>query len=193
MKKLLCLAAVAALTCSALAQEEEEDTDLFEDEYGMAETEAPKRQLAAWPAFFAVGEVRETPDLVGLRVTIPYSTKQESVTGFDLGVWGRSRYFEGFQLSLLRNDVKDALAGVQVGFYNSAAQADLFGVQIGAWNECGSMSGVQVGLINTVGIMNGVQVGLVNRAEGLYGFQVGLVNVIRDAELKFLPIVNIGF
>ena len=41
--------------------------------------------------------------------------------------------------------------------------------------------------------VEGVQLGLVNRAESAYGFQVGGVNVIRDSELAFFPILNIGF
>jgi hypothetical protein len=47
--------------------------------------------------------------------------------------------------------------------------------------------------VNVVGEGRGVQVGLVNRAETFYGYQIGLVNIIRDAELQFFPIVNIGF
>ncbi len=39
----------------------------------------------------------------------------------------------------------------------------------------------------------GFQVGLVNRAEEMYGLQIGLVNVIRCAEVRFCPVVNIGF
>ena len=191
MKKLLCLAAVAAMSLSAIAQEEE-FADPYEEEVSTVEL-APARRLAAWPAFIAIADVPETPDLIGLRLTIPFSTKQENVTGLDLGLIGRSKYYEGIQLNILRNDVKDTLSGIQVGLYNSAAQADLFGVQLGLWNEVGTICGVQGGIVNTAGQMDGLQVGLINRAETLYGFQIGLVNVIRGAELKFLPILNIGF
>lgn len=193
MKKLLTLAAVAALTLSVCAQENEEENDGSIDEFALPEPGAPSQKVSYWPAFFAVNELPETPDLVGLRITIPYSSKQENVTGFDIGFWGQSRYYEGFQFNLLRNDVKDQLSGGQVGLYNSAGQADLFGAQVGAWNEAGSLRGGQLGLVNIVGQMQGVQIGLINRAEELYGFQIGLVNVIRDAEIAFCPIVNIGF
>ena len=47
--------------------------------------------------------------------------------------------------------------------------------------------------MNVVSQMQGVQIGIINRAEELYGFQFGLVNVIRDGEIAFCPIVNIGF
>ena len=33
----------------------------------------------------------------------------------------------------------------------------------------------------------------IGTAEELYGFQLGIINVIRDAEVAFFPIVNIGF
>lgn len=193
MKKLLTLAAVAALAFSVQAAEDEiEEPDTSLDSFVLPE-EPPHKNATAWPAFFAIYEIPQTPDLVGIRITIPYSTKHDNVTGLDIGLWGRSQYFEGFQLNLLRNDVKDRLSGVQVGLYNSTAQADLIGVQVGLWNEVVSMRGVQGGLVNIAGQMEGFQVGLINRAEELYGVQIGIVNVIRDAELSFCPIVNIGF
>ena len=63
-------------------------------------TEARRVQNAVWPAFFALGEYPANPDVVGLRLTIPFSTRQENVTGLDLGFWGRSVYFEGIQVNL---------------------------------------------------------------------------------------------
>ena len=188
MKKLITLAMIAAAVAPVFAQESE----------AKADEPAPAREergrgADVWPAFIAVCEFPDAPDVVGLRLTIPFSTRQENVTGVDLGLWGRSLYFEGVQVNLLRNDVKDDASGVQVGLYNSAVQADLFGVQFGLWNETGSLRGVQAGLVNTVGSMQGVQIGIINRAEELYGFQLGIINVIRDAEVAFFPIVNIGF
>jgi len=194
MKKLISFAAIAALAFTAIAQENSSSEGADPEDLTLADTPAvPRKQLAAWPAFFAISELPETPDLIGLRITIPFSTKQESVTGFDFGLWGRSQYYEGIQLNVLRNDVKDQLSGFQVGLYNSAAQADLIGVQVGLWNEVGSIRGCQGGVVNTVGSMQGFQIGLINRAEELYGFQIGVINVIRDAELTFCPIVNVGF
>ncbi len=194
MKKLLTLAAVAALSLSVCAAEDDDDEGaIIDDINNMPEISAKSEKVSYWPAFFAVNELPETSDLVGLRVTIPFSTKQESVTGFDVGFWGQSQYFEGFQLNVLRSDVKDELSGAQFGIYNSAGSAHYFGLQLGVWNEIGEMLGAQVGLVNIVGQAQGFQIGLINRAEELYGFQIGLVNVIRDAEIAFCPIVNIGF
>ena len=156
-------------------------------------TPPPKSQAekASWPVWLALNSQKDI-DVIGLRLTIPYGSC-ESVTGFDIGFFGRARYFEGLQLNILRNDVSDIMAGVQVGIYNSSGRADLMGVQVGLWNEAHSIRGVQVGLINVADSVTGIQVGIINRSEALYGFQGGIVNVIRESEMPFCPILNIGF
>lgn len=188
MKKLITLAMVAAAVAPVFAQESEAKAD----EPAPAREER-SRGADVWPAFVAVCEFPDAPDVVGLRLTIPFSTRQENVTGIDVGLWGRSLYFEGVQLNLLRNDVKDDASGFQVGLYNSVGGGDLLGLQVGLWNEANSMHGAQVGIINVSGETEGIQVGLINRSETMHGYQFGLINVIRDAELQFFPIVNIGF
>ncbi len=193
--KLLVLAFAAALVSSVFADEAEDSVDeVFDTTQPVVET--PRKNVGVWPAYFVVGEipsVEKAPDVIGLRLTIPFSTEHDNVTGFDLGFWGRALYYEGFMLNLLRNDAKDQFSGFQVGIYNSAAQANVLAVQVGLWNEAGSIRGVQAGLVNTVALAQGFQIGLINRAEELYGFQIGAINVIRDAELPFFPLVNIGF
>ena len=188
MNKLICLVMSAALVAPVFAQE----TDKKKDD-GAAAHDESRRGSDTWPAFFAVCELPAAADVVGLRLTIPFSTRQENVTGIDLGLWGRSLYFEGIQLNLLRNDVKDDASGIQVGIYNSVGGGDLLGIQAGLWNEANSMRGAQIGLVNTSGESEGIQVGLINRCDTMYGYQIGLINVIRSAELQFFPIVNIGF
>ena len=187
MKKIVIIALVAAAVSSVFAQ----------DAAPTAEEQAPVREERGrhdvWPAFIAVCEYPDVTDVIGIRLTIPFSTKQDNVTGIDLGLWGRSLYFEGIQVNILRNDVKDDLSGVQVGLFNTVGGGDFLGAQVGLWNEAGFMRGFQAGLVNVCGEAQGVQVGLINRAETMYGYQVGLVNIIRDAELQFFPIVNIGF
>ena len=198
MKKLFPLALVAAFAvplCAAPAASDAEtdELDIEEDNELAVKVDAPRKNAATWPAFIGVWEFPETPDLVGVRLTIPWSTKQENVTGVDVGFWGRSEYFEGFQFNILRNDVKDSCAGVQCGVYNSVARGDLFGIQVGFWNESLSHRGIQFGFINVSGDSQGFQVGLINRSETMYGFQLGLINIIRDAEFQFMPVLNIGF
>ena len=198
MKKLFPLALVAALVLPLCAESdaqepEADELSLEEDSSYDSPAAEPGKNAAMWPAFIGAWEFPETPDLVGFRFTIPWSTKQENVTGVDFGFWGRTEYFEGFQLNALRNDVKDSCAGVQCGVYNSVARGDLFGIQLGVWNESLSHRGFQLGVVNVSGDTQGFQIGVINRSDTMYGFQVGLVNIIRDAEFQFMPIVNIGF
>ena len=183
MKKTL-IALCAVLACAVVfAQEAAPAT---------TPTAAPAPATRApWPVWLAFNSTKNI-DVVGLRLTLPYG-ECEGVTGFDLGFYGRCRYFEGFQLNILRNEALDVMAGIQVGIYNSAGRADLTGLQVGLWNEVRSMRGVQVGIINVADSVQGFQVGLINRAESMYGFQIGGVNVIRESEIAFFPIVNIGF
>ena len=187
MKKLFSLVLIAALVAPAVAQEAEPKAE------APAQHEQRKRESTMWPAFFAVCEYPDAADVVGVRLTIPFSTKQDNVTGVDIGFWGRCNYFEGLQVNVLRNDVRDSSSAVQVGLYNSVGIGNLCGAQAGLWNEAGSLVGVQAGLVNISGETEGFQVGLINRSETLHGYQVGLINIIRDAEIRFCPILNIGF
>ena len=150
-----------------------------------------KAEKAAWPVWLAFNSTKNI-DVVGFRFTIPYGAC-EGVTGFDLGIFGRCRYMEGFQLNILRNEAEDVLAGCQIGVYNTAGRADVLGVQAGLWNEAQSIRGVQLGVINIANAVTGFQLGLINRSESLYGVQLGVVNVIREGEWPFLPILNVGF
>jgi hypothetical protein len=150
-----------------------------------------KAEKAPWPVWFAFNSTKNI-DVIGLRFTVPYGAC-EGLTGFDIGLIGRCRYMEGFQINLLRNEAEDVMTGFQIGFYNTAGRSDLLGVQVGLWNEAQSIQGIQAGIINVANSVSGIQAGLINRCESLYGVQLGAVNVIRSAEPSFLPFVNIGF
>ena len=188
MKKHISLALVAAVAFPLFAQEAEGT----EEEQAQSR-ETPRRESRMWPAFFAISEFPASPDIIGLRLSIPFSTVQENVTGIDLGLWGRALYFQGIQLNLVRNDVKDELSGFQVGLYNTVGGGQLLGLQAGLFNEANSLRGAQVGLVNLGGEVQGLQVGLINRSETMVGYQIGLINVIRDNEMQFCPIINIGW
>ncbi len=184
MKKIL-MALCVVLACAAASAQEAAPAATAPAVAKVPEARAP------WPVWLAFNNVEDI-DVIGLRLTLPYG-ECESVTGFDLGVYGRCRYFEGLQVNILRNEALDVMAGIQVGVYNSAGRADLTGLQVGLWNEARSMRGAQVGIINVADTVQGFQVGLINRCESMYGFQVGGVNVIRESELSFFPIMNVGF
>ena len=189
MRRLILLAAVAAAVMPTSAQEIEPPK--LDDIAPVREDR--RRENTVWPAFFAVCEYPASPDIVGLRLTIPFSTRQENVTGVDAGLWGRAMYFEGVMVNVLRNDVRDDMAGLQGGLYNSAGGCDFLGMQVGLWNECGHIRGLQGGLVNLAGEARGLQVGFINRCETMFGYQIGIINIIRDAELQFCPVLNIGF
>jgi hypothetical protein len=144
-----------------------------------------------WPVWLAFNDASDV-DVVGLRLNFP-GGQCDQVTGLDLGFIGHSQYFNGLQINLLRNDVHDALAGWQIGCYNSAGLGDSLGMQVGLWNEAGVIYGFQVGLVNLSDYTKGFQVGLVNRAEDLHGYQLGLINIIRSGDVPFCPLLNVGF
>lgn len=150
-----------------------------------------KAEKAPWPVWIAFNSTKNI-DVIGLRFNCLYGAC-EGLTGFDLGLIGRCRYMEGFQLNLLRNEAEDTMTGFQIGFYNTAGRADLLGVQVGLWNEAQSIRGIQAGIVNVANSVSGIQAGLINRSESLYGVQIGAVNVIRSADPSFLPFVNVGF
>ena len=152
---------------------------------------AQAAEKVRWPVWFAFNDTEDL-DVVGLRLNFP-SGQCDQVTGIDLGIIGHAQYFNGLQLNLWRNDVKDSLAGWQVGCYNSVGCGHALGAQVGLWNEAGTIYGCQVGLINLADYANGFQVGLINRVETMHGYQLGLINVIRSGEVPFCPILNIGF
>lgn len=140
-------------------------------------------------------------EVVGFRLGIPWGDN-DSVTGIDLGFYGKANYMAGIQVNLIANIVRDRADAIQVALYNYAGS--LSGAQVGLMNVTGYAalgwdsrlmlsSCFQIGLLNLADDLRGIQVGLVNRAELLYGFQVGLVNVIRSGTIPFMPIVNVGF
>ena len=187
MKKLVSMALLAAIAAPVFAQEAQ-----LNDDAPIA-PRGERRVSDSWPAFFAICEFPSATDIAGLRLTIPYSTRHVNVTGIDVGFWGKAQYFEGIQANILRNDAKDSMAGCQCGIYNTAGSGNLAGIQIGIWNEANSMSGAQAGLVNVCGETEGLQIGIINRSDTMHGYQIGLINIIREAELRFFPIVNIGF
>lgn len=193
MKKSLPVLLCAMLVAPAFAQEAASPDAPKDVTLAGSSASSTKAQKTVWPAFFALSQWPRTADVVGLRLTIPFSSAQENVTGLDLGFWGKSIYFEGLQVNVLRNHVIDGAAGFQVGIYNTVGSGELLGLQVGLWNEALAMSGAQVGLVNVAGEARGFQVGIINRAETMTGYQVGVINIIRDAELRFCPLVNIGF
>ena len=141
-------------------------------------------------------------NVTGLRVTIPYSTKTDTITGIDVGFWGKSASMAGIGVNIVANIVTDRADAIQIAGYNYAGT--LSGAQVGLMNRTGYgalgwdtrlmfSACVQVGVLNIANDLRGIQVGLINQADMLYGFQVGLVNVIKSGQIPFMPVLNVGF
>ena len=194
MKKILfslTMAAASAWAQDVVTQETEQPSEPQAVQQQPARETKVKAEKASWPVWVAFNSTKNI-DVVGFRLTLPYGAC-EGLTGFDLGIFGRCRYMEGFQLNILRNEAEDVMSGFQCGIYNTAGRADMLGVQVGLWNEAQSIRGIQAGVINIANAVSGFQVGLINRSESLYGVQIGAVNVIREGEYPFMPLINVGF
>ena len=104
MKKAL-MALCVALACSVAFAQESAPAP------ASAPVAAKASTKAAWPVWLAFNSAKDI-DVIGLRLTLPYG-KCESVTGFDLGIYGSCRYFEGLQVNILRNEAVDVMAGIR--------------------------------------------------------------------------------
>jgi len=158
---------------------------------GMTAFGAMAADEVAWPVWLGLNDVEDV-DIVGLRFNL-YNGHVDQMTGLDIGFAGHANTYYGLQLNIIRNEATDVLAGIQVGCYNTAGRSDMLGVQVGLWNESGSMYGIQAGLVNLADYSEGFQIGLINRTEGMHGYQIGLINIIRDSQVPFCPILNVGF
>lgn len=144
-----------------------------------------------WPADIGIADWFYRPsDVAGLRIGIPYG-QNDSVTGLDVGLWGKSDYAWAIQVNVVHNIVRDEMGGIQVSLLNDAGH--LTGMQVGLWNNAPTMDGFQIGILNLADQVVGLQIGLVNRTELMHGYQIGLVNVIRESSVPFCPVVNFCF
>jgi len=144
-----------------------------------------------WPIDVSfIDWIHRPADVAGLRLGLPYGVN-DSVTGLDIGLWGKSDYAWAIQVNVLENRVRDEMGGIQISCINDAGH--LTGLQVGLWNTAPTMEGFQIGLLNLADNVNGLQIGIINRTELMHGYQIGLVNVIRESPVPFMPIVNFLF
>ena len=102
MKKLI-MGICAMAVCASFAQDKAGNAPAAQP--AQAETApAVQAEKAMWPVPVALNSTKDI-DVVGMRFTLPYG-ECENVTGFDIGLFGRCRYFEGIQLNLIRNDIQ---------------------------------------------------------------------------------------
>jgi hypothetical protein len=126
----------------------------------------------------------------GLRLNLLYS-RNISVTGFDLGIYGWANSADAVQVNLA-NVVQDQMNGIEAGLYNSAGS--FAGFQAGLFNYVKhDATGIQVGLFNFSDSISGFQIGLLNRTISMQGLQIGLINIIEEGPIAFFPIINGAF
>ena len=167
MKKLLsCMILAITLTSGAVAQD-------------------------IWPIDVSCFDwIHRPSDVAGLRIGIPYGLN-DSITGVDIGLWGKSDYAWALQFNVLSSIARDQMGGLQASLYNQAG--NLIGIQVGLWNNAATAQGFQIGLLNLADQFDGIQIGVVNRTEVMHGYQFGLVNVIRESPVPFCTVVNFYF
>ena len=67
-----------------------------------------------WPVDVSfIDWIHRPTDVAGLRLGLPYG-QNDSVTGIDIGLWGKSDYAWAFQVNLVHNVVRDEMGGIQV-------------------------------------------------------------------------------
>jgi len=84
-------------------------------------------------------------------------------------------------------------SGLQWSFVN-LTRGDLYGLQVGGFNQTDTGRGVQLGAVNHVqSDFRGLEIGLVNYANRISGVQIGLINIIAEGgQFPIFPIVNWG-
>lgn len=140
-------------------------------------------------------------EVAALRISYPYGSNP-SITGLDIGTWGRSDRAWGLQINLLANEVDEKFGGAQLAICNLVEDAT--GIQIGFWNSATMLAGIQggvlnysenadflqVGLGNSATTMLGLQLGAWNGAPNIAGIQLGLVNMSQNVEGYQFGLIN---
>ena len=144
-----------------------------------------------WPVDFSfVDWIYRPADVAGLRLGIPYG-KNDSVTGIDIGLFGKADYEWAISVNALYSGVRDEMGGIQISCVNEAGH--LTGLQVGLWNQASTAEGMQIGVLNLADQVEGLQIGLVNRTELMHGYQICLINVIRESSVPFCVGANFSF
>ncbi len=87
----------------------------------------------------------------------------------------------GFQIAPVNwNSGGGSIVGVSLGILvNKNSLSDIYGLQLGLYNEAQAVYGFQIGIIN--------------KTKSLHGLQIGLMNFNEAGPLIASPIINIGF
>lgn len=115
----------------------------------------------------------------------------ETVSGFDVGLFSVIDDFEGVQLNLV-NYVDETAGGIRLSLVNICEDAE--GIELGLVNYASvGADGLRVGLVNVTDESKGLQIGLINYTKFMQGIQIGLINIISESSVPCLPILNARF
>ena len=121
--------------------------------------------------------------LAGLFIT---NLGKTIVTGMQFsGLYNSNRgksYIVGMQFTAGINSTgkgESHISGIQFAGLGNLGNNNIYGLQIGIYNEAKSVYGFQIGVLN--------------KTSSLHGIQIGLVNIAKNGLLPFFPVINIGF
>ncbi len=142
-------------------------------------------------------------DIYGLDLGVLGNITEQTFTG--IGIAGGANITHGtttiigLQLAGIANinTNKTTVYGVQaaLGVNSNTASASVGGVQIAAANLAKNTDiyGFQIGIYNQALNVYGLQIGLINVASSLHGIQIGLLNFHEKGSVSVSPVINIGF
>lgn len=136
----------------------------------------------------------------GIRLSAIMGSNRK-MSGIDLGLIGNKtdQEFKGLAIAGLFNwnSGTSKIIGAQlaIGTNYNAGEGQIYGFQASLVNKSKYMDlyGVQVGLYNQARNVYGLQLGLFNRAANLHGIQIGLANFNDGGQFGVSPIINFGW
>ncbi|MDR0956404.1 MAG: hypothetical protein LBL77_00835 [Endomicrobium sp.] len=131
--------------------------------------------------------------------------KDNSVRGFELGVWTYTPELVGVGLDFIYSKTDNAVAlnmgvvaiskrfmGVQIAFFSSSEIFEGLVASCINLNE-GEILGAQIGFLNKTKSIKGIQLGIINITEDMNGIQIGLLNFVKKGKFPVMIIVNAKF
>lgn len=105
-----------------------------------------------------------------------------------------SENVNGIQIGGLFNTA-ECIHGIQIGlffnFSSTNSPTQIYGIQIGGFNDGSTINGLQVGFSNAGCNINGIQIGMINMlSERVKGLQIGVVNIAEESDFP-IGLVNI--
>lgn len=143
-------------------------------------------------SFFSPLQIfRETTDVSGLRLTLPYG-KNADIKGLDLGIANDTDNLYGISLAAMMSRRTENMYGFTFSGFLNLSEGDDIGLSIaGIYNQVNQIDGLQYAtLYNQAKMVRGVQFGLVNYCHDMRGAQIGIFNVCKSQPFPFTLLFN---